>query len=297
VLYSHGTWSNYLAALATRHRGTPPVVWHIRNDHSKPATRWAGRALARWADVAAILAVSNAAAEPYRGLPNRCEVILNGVDYHAIERVSTPVALRAELGLPDDAVLVGFAGRLEPHKGIGVLLEAMREAVSRAPQLHLVVLGESARHAAHDQAGELRQKAHAWGIAAHVHLLGYIDGIESHLAALDVVSVPSICKDGCPRTAIESLALGIPLVGSDIGGIPEVIRDGGTGILVPPGDVARLAEALVALAASPELRRHMGTAAAADARTRFDSRRTAAAVANVLHQIGDVSALAARVPA
>lgn len=299
VLYSHGTWSNYIAALAARQRTTPPVVWHIRNDHSKPAARWAGRALAGWGDVAAILAVSNSAAAPYRGLRNRLEVILNGVDYEAIARVSAPANLRAQLGLDAGTLLVGFAGRLEPHKGVGVLLEAMRGAVARAPQLHLVVLGGSARHAGHDQAAALGEQAARWGIADHVHLLGYIDGVEPQLAALDLVSVPSICKDGCPRTAIESLALGVPLVGSNIGGIPEVVRDGETGILVPAGDAGALADALVALSRDIIRRERMSLAAAADARARFDSRRTAAAVARVLHDVAAPApaANAARVPA
>ena len=184
-------------------------------------------------------------------------------------------------------MVVGFAGRLAIHKGIGVLMEAFKLAAPHVPSLHLVVMGESARHASVDEVERLRSQAAAWGLASRVHLQGYTDHVESHLAACDVVVVPSLCRDSCPRTALEALAVGTPVVASRIGGIPEIVRDGLTGILVQPDSPAELADAIVALGRDSGRRRSMGEAAQKDAAHRFDSRRTAADVAEVLHSASE----------
>lgn len=278
VLYSHGTWSNYLAAAAGFRSRSLAVVWHIRNDHAKPALRFAGRTLANAAGVSTVLAVSQATAAPYAGIHARVAVIYNGVDMTAgtTERSG---ALRRRINAPDDAVLVGFAGRLAAHKGIGVLVDAFRQMAVRVPQAHLVVLGGSARHAVVDEVGALRSQAQAWGLADRIHALGFIADVEPYLRDLDITCVPSTCEDACPRTAIESLAYGVPLVASRVGGIPELVRQGETGLLVSPGSSPELAAALEAMVSDSQRRAEMARAAAADARERFDARQTARRVA------------------
>jgi glycosyltransferase involved in cell wall biosynthesis len=211
---------------------------------------------------------------------------MNGVDLADTETAAERPASREELGVAPDAIVVGFAGRLAEHKGIGILMEAFRLAAPGVPSLHLIVMGESARLAAHNQIETLRSQATAWGLASRVHLPGHIDRVESHLAACDLVVVPSVCRDSCPRTALEALAVGTPVVASRIGGIPEIVRDGLTGILVKPGSPAEFADAIVALGRDADRRRSMGEAARNDAVNRFDSRRTAAEVADILHDVG-----------
>jgi len=289
VVYSHGTWSSYLAAGLGMMGPTPPVVWHVRNDHSAFLARRGGRILARMGRVRAIIAVSNAAAEPYHGMRSPVHVVMNGVDLAAAEIAARRPVPRDRLGLGTDAVVVGFAGRLSEHKGIWVLMEAFRHAAGRLRSLHLLVMGESARHAAVDQVECLSSQATGWGLASRVRLPGYVDSIESHLAACDMVVVPSICRDSCPRTALEALAVGAPVVASRIGGLPEIVRDGVTGILVPPNSVEALADALVALGREPDRRHAMREAALKDAAHRFDSSRTAAEVAQILHRVARTS--------
>lgn len=285
VIYSHGTWSSYLAAVLGTLSKISPIVWHVRNDHSAFLARLGGRALARIGGVQAIIAVSQAAAQPYRGSPARLHVVMNGVDLGAAESAAKQPAPREQLGVGPDAVVVGFAGRLATHKGIGVLMDAFKLAASRLPSLHLVVMGERARHATANQVETLSSQAAASGLASRIHLQGYIDHVESHLAACDVVVVPSLCLDSCPRTALEALAVGTPVVASRIGGIPEIVRDGLTGILVTPNSPTELADAIVALGRDSNRRRAMGQAAKEDAAHRFDSRRTAADVAAVLRNV------------
>ena len=285
VLYGHGTWSCYLVAAIGRHADMPPVVWHIRNDHSAVGTRLGGRLAAQLGGVRAIIAVSDAAARPYAGLRPRLHVVRNGADLSAARTaVDTPVP-RTRLGLDESATAVGFAGRLTSPKGVDVLMNAFRLAAPRVPALHLVIFGESARHAPLDQVGAQRDRAQAWGLSSRVHLLGYVDQIEAHLAALDMVVVPSVCRDGCPRTVLEAMAVGRPVIASQTGGIPELVRPDVTGLLVPPGATAQLAEAMVTLATDPERRRRLGAGARHVAYEQFDSTHTAAKVASVLREI------------
>jgi glycosyltransferase involved in cell wall biosynthesis len=106
-------------------------------------------------------------------------------------------------------------------------------------------------------------------------------GVERALAGLDIVVIPSTCRECGSLTLIESLCLGVPVVASDIGGNPEMLREGEDGLLVPPGDPERLSEALVALATNHELRRGLAAGALAT-RSRFDSLEVARRAAAVL---------------
>lgn len=283
ILYSHGTWSNYLAACAGLHRSAPPVVWHIRNDHSKLATRTVGRWLACATPVRAVIAVSQSAARPYSGLSVPVEVVLNGTDLTDGVDTHSRGNLRSHLGLGGEDVLIGFAGRLASHKGIGVLMNAFHLAAPRLPRAHLAVLGGNARHATCDEVGMLRRQADDWGLSTRIHLLGYAKDPIPFMSAFDLCVVPSICRDACPRAVVEALSLGVPVVGSNIGGIPELVRDGANGVLVPPGAAAALADALVALGTDDERRRAMAQCAA-ESRARFDARHMASQVADVLFE-------------
>lgn len=285
VLYGQGTWANYLVALAAGD-GTDGLeaVWHVRNDHNPPVTRAIVRALARRRAVRAVIAVSASGARPYRGLSIRLEVVHNGVDRAVCDAAMARPELRAILGLSREVVLAGFAGRLVPHKGLDTLLSAFREVAGRRPDLHLAVIGGTPRDARRDVLGELRERARSWGLAARIHLPGYLPGVEPMIADLDLLVVPSIFPDPCPRVVIEGLSLGVPVIASRIGGIPELVRDGVDGLLVPPRDEAALARALGELAGDAPRRAAMREAGLARARTAFDAARVAARIAAIIRE-------------
>ena len=289
ILYSHNTWSHYvcaLAALRTSHSAlrTPvAAVWHIHNDHSRWLTRMVDRAAMRLGHVAAVAAVSSSIGRPFAGLRAPLTVITNGIDREACDAAARMPVLRERLGFDAGAVVVVYAGRLVAHKGIHVLMAAARTALPLAPNLHVVVLGGTPRHAGRDVVAALRAEADSWGLAGRLHFPGHVGEVERHVADADVAVVPSTCADGCPLAAIEALSLGVPVIASAIGGLPEIVRDGIDGVLVPPGDVAALAQAMVSLARQPDRRRHMARAAWDGARDRFDSVQMARRVAAVLH--------------
>jgi glycosyltransferase involved in cell wall biosynthesis len=179
-------------------------------------------------------------------------------------------ATREELHIAPDTFVVAVLGRLADWKGQDVLVRALAEAaLAEAGAVGLIAGDAYPGEAAPDIAG----LAASLGVADRVRLLGFRRDPGDVLAAADVVAVPSTRPDPLPNSAIEALAAGRPVVAAAHGGLPEIVRDRATGLLVRPGDPAALARALRELADDPERRAAMGQAAAADARERFGLER------------------------
>ena len=168
-------------------------------------------------------------------------LIYNGVD---LERYSTQEAcctLHAEYGVPAGAPIVGVVARLEPEKGHPTLLEAWPRVLATVPNAHLLVVGEGSQREA------LEAQAVALGPAGrHVTFTGRRDDIPAVTAALDVAALPSY-REAQGLSILEAMALSRPVVASAVGGIPEMIEDGRTGLLVPPHDADALATAITRL--------------------------------------------------
>lgn len=182
-------------------------------------------------------------------------------------------AARRTLGVPEDAVLIGVVARMQAHRRFDLLLAAMATLVVEHPEARLVVLGRGTR------AEELvARPARALGLERHVVLAGYrTDDYAPLLAAMDLFAYLVPGSDGSCRALREAAALGLPLVGTRRGAIPEIVVEGETGLLVDE-DPKALADAFSLLIEDPTRRRAMGTAAMRDARARFESDRAAAFV-------------------
>jgi glycosyltransferase involved in cell wall biosynthesis len=219
------------------------------------ATRWS---LSR---SAAVTAPSADLLERARrlGATGALERVPYGADASAFQVApGTGEALRRRLGLGEDAVVVAGVGRLIPVKGFEYLVDAHAAALASSPELRLVLVGDG------DGRSGLEARIRALGVSDTVVLAGAAPPAEipAYMAASDVIAVPSIRHggyvDGLPNVALEAMAAGKPVVGSRVGGIPELVRDGENGVLVPEKDAGVLAEALVALARDPELRARLG---------------------------------------
>ena len=143
--------------------------------------------------------------------------------------------------------------RLEPQKGHRILLQALSLLRAEFPNIRLICLGTGALK------DELTKIARDLGLENIVRFVGFRSNVGDWLAAVDIGVLPSF-YEGLPLTAVETLAAGIPLVATAVDGTPEVVIDGETGHLVPPGDPAAMAEAIGRLARQPELRRKFGLA-------------------------------------
>jgi glycosyltransferase involved in cell wall biosynthesis len=167
-------------------------------------------------------------------------LIYNGVDLERYDHQGPCCTLRDEYGMEPDSPIVGVIGRLELEKGHPTLLEAWPLVLRDVPGAYLVIVGEGSRQDA------LHQIAVEQGVERHVIFTGRRDDIPAVTAALDVAVLPSY-REAQGLTILEAMALSRPVVASNVGGIPEMIEDGVTGLLVPPHDAAALAGAITRL--------------------------------------------------
>ncbi len=153
-------------------------------------------------------------------------------------------------------ITIGFAARIEQLKGPMTLLEAFAAASRRCRGLRLIVAGAGTLQQ------EFTERAHALGVASRCEFTGIYTGPSerrSFMERLDVFALPSV-TEGTPNSIIEAMAQGLPIVATDVGGIPDVVSSA-TGILIQPNDTAALTEAIVQLAADAQLRQRMGESA------------------------------------
>jgi glycosyltransferase involved in cell wall biosynthesis len=185
----------------------------------------------------------------------RFAVIPNGVD---LSRFATPAprcGLRAEFGIPPDALLIGVVARLEPEKGHRHLVEAMPAILESAPDAWLVIVGEGS------EADALKAQAASFGrrVAERIVFTGRREDVSAITADLAVAVLPSL-REAQGISILEAMARRRPVVASTVGGIPEVITDGVDGLLVPPADPGALARAITSLLSDPSHRARIGEA-------------------------------------
>jgi glycosyltransferase involved in cell wall biosynthesis len=168
------------------------------------------------------------------------ELIYNGVDLERYERQEPCCTLPEEYGIEPGAKLVGVVARLDPEKGHPTLLEAWPLVLHACPEAYLLIIGEGQRRP------ELERQAAELRVAHRVIFTGRRDDIPAVTAALDVAVLPSY-REAQGLSILEAMALRRPVVASNVGGIPEMIEDGVSGLLVPPHDPPALANAIIRL--------------------------------------------------
>jgi len=256
----HTNTSVTLGGAAAARLAGVPHVWHVREIYAGFPRGWpALRGALRTA--ASLPCVSAATAAQLNGTP-QAEVVHDGLAT-APARAPRDHA-RAELGVGEGAFAVATLGRLSPWKGQDVLVRA----VAQTPGAVALIAGDAWR-GDEREARRLGELAASLGVAGRVRLLGFRDDVGTILGAADVVAVPSTQPDPLPNSALEAAAAGCCVVAAAHGGLPEIVRDGTTGVLVPPADAGALAGALGALRDDPARREALGAAAAADVRRRF----------------------------
>jgi glycosyltransferase involved in cell wall biosynthesis len=169
------------------------------------------------------------------------------------------------LGVDEDAIVLGYTGRMHGGKGIFLLFDAVTAAMAEQPRLHCVWLGDG------PGAPTLRDRAAAHSTANRHHFPGWIHDVHPYYSAFSMLAFPSIATETFGRVSVEAQAAGVPVLGSDIGGIPETLDAGVTGLLLPPGDVAAWREAILKLC-DPSLRMSMGAAAREYVQKHFSTR-------------------------
>jgi glycosyltransferase involved in cell wall biosynthesis len=235
-------------AMAARRSGTSPSV--VSTVHGRDRTRTLGRKLGNLfvlGRVARIIAVSEAVRQDvlksnWLLKPEKVVTVYNGID---IRRFSNPAVsvseARKRLGIPQDSPFVfGTVGRLMPVKGHDLLLKAFAEVISKQENAILVIAGEGPLDS------ELSGIAKRLSIGDRLRFLGYRADVPEILRALDAFVLPSR-SEGLPVSLLEAMGSGLPVIATAVGGVPEILTHGETGILAPAGRVDKLAEAMLQL--------------------------------------------------
>ena len=182
--------------------------------------------------------------------PTRIVAIPPGVDIGRFHPGVSGAGVRAELGL-DAASVVGLVANIRGSKGHNVFLEAAREVASREPAARFLIVGDGIGF------DDVRRRVGALGLEGVVRMLGFRRDIPEVMAALDVLVLPSIRSEAASQVIPQALAVGTPVVATDVGGSGELVRNGDTGRLVPAGDAAALAAAVLDCLADPARARAM----------------------------------------
>jgi glycosyltransferase involved in cell wall biosynthesis len=261
----HGVAMAGLALSMSTQPSQPPLVASRRVDfHLK------GSSLSRWKyrQVDCFICASEAIRQILLadGVPDeRTVTVHEGID---LERVASapPARLHEELWLPHQAPIVGNVAALVPHKGQRHLIEAAVLVVRQVPDARFVIAGE----------GELRpaleRQIREHRLEKHVLLAGFRPDVLSVHKAFDIFVLSSV-TEGLGTSLLDAMACARPIVATTAGGIPEVVADGETGLLVPPRDHHALADAIVRLLNDADLRRRLGEAGLARVRERFSADR------------------------
>jgi glycosyltransferase involved in cell wall biosynthesis len=214
------------------------------------------------------------------GFPgHRVETIYNGVDlpaYGAAAPDRASVRSRIDVG-PADFVVVQVA-RLDPIKDHATALRALEHAVRQRPSVRLVIVGDG------PQSESIANLVRARELGPYVRLLGHRSDIPQLLGAADLVLLTSL-SEGIPLSLIEAMGAGLPVVATRVGGVPEVVEEGRTGLLAPAGDDEQLAGLILRLAADPELRERLGQAGRERAVEFFSEDRMVASYDQIYHDL------------
>lgn len=288
LIHCHLPGDHHVVTAALRRAGlTTPVVRTVYDDAPPPPTR---RNRAMLAAAARVIALSKATGEGLRasarayGLePARVVDLDPPIDTVRFDPARGVLPRRAELGLAPGAFCLGIVARMQTHRRYEVLLEAVRHARERVPALHLVVIGRGT-----NQDTVAREPVRAMGLSHAVTFTGYLDGDDyvGTLAAFDakVFLVPG--SDGTCRAVREVLSMGVPVITSGVGILPELVRHEETGLVLSPEPSAdELSAAIVRMACDDALRARLGEAAREDAVARFSFQRFAAQVQAVYEDV------------
>jgi glycosyltransferase involved in cell wall biosynthesis len=209
--------------------------------------------------------------------PAKIDVIYNAVDFTQAQATIARAEMRKTLGLSSDARVAGVIARLTEQKGHQYLFAALASKPSLA-DVHLLVIGGGELH------DVLVHDVEAKGLASRVHFLGPRRDLGNLLAAMDLFVLPSLWE-GLPLSMVLAMGAGVPVVATRVAGVPEVVDDGRTGVLVAPGDPETLAAALARLFGDAELRQRLGADAKAAVLPRFGVDRYVDSIAGMYDRL------------
>jgi glycosyltransferase involved in cell wall biosynthesis len=307
IVHAHNPKPGLLAQLAARLAGVPVVVNTLHgfyfHDRMRPWARRFYVALekiaARCSDLILSQNEEDLAAAVRLGIarPERIRLLGNGIDLVRFDPARlAPGArrlIRASLGLPEDAPVVGFVGRLVEEKGVRDLLRAATIVLCRIPDARFLLIGGTDAEKPDRLTAEVAREL---GVERACVFTGVRQDMPALYRAMDVFALPSQ-REGFPRAPMEASAMGVPCVVTDVRGCRQAVAPFVNGLLVPAADPSALADALLQLLLDPHLARRLGEGGRRRALVEFDERRVFATVLAEYERLLAEKGLRARVPA
>lgn len=264
IVHAHDPHALAMAAIALSFGATSPAPSLVAS--RRVDFHLGGNSFSRWKyqQVHQFIAASGAIKDILveDGIPaERVDVVHDGIDVGKVQRLPV-IDIHSEFWLPHGVPVVANVGALVGHKGQRYLIDAMPIVMQEVPDVHLVILGE----------GELRpaleRQIKDLGLEKRIRLPGFREDVLQLVKSADLFVMSSI-TEGLGSAVLDAMAMGLAVAGTRAGGIPEAVVHGETGLLVPPGEAAPLAAAMVRLLADEALRKQYGEAGAVRVATRF----------------------------
>jgi glycosyltransferase involved in cell wall biosynthesis len=291
IILCHGYKADLVGRPAARLAGIPVAA---------VSRGWTGETFkVRWYDridrlflhrMDSVICVSAGQAEKVlaAGVPaSKVRVIRNAARPDAFRSANSAVRKTIESFLPQPGrQIVLAAGRLSPDKGFHVLIDAIPAVLTRVPEARWIICGDGT------QRSELEQQVRDSGLVGVVAFAGFRDDLDQWMPNADLFVLPSF-TEGLPNVLLEAHAAGVPVVATAVGGTPELVLEGQTGLLVPPGDPAALADRMTQLLADAALRQRMSRAARTRVREQFTFEVQARDYLNLFDEMLELNCIAA----
>ncbi len=253
ILCTHDYRTHLVGWLATRRTGVRWIAFSrgwTRENLKVKLYHTLDKIIIRFAD--RIVAVSGAQKQKLQRLlisAKKISVVLNAVALDAV-MPKEATDLRTKFGFPSDSIIVIAGGRFSAEKGQAVLVHAAAAAVKEEPRLRFLLFGEG------PDEEKIRRMTASLRLEGHLLCPGFEKNMTAAIAGADMLVNPSL-SEGLPNIVLEAMALGVPVVATRVGGVPEIMRHRTNGLLVPPGDVSALKEAILELCRTPSLRQEI----------------------------------------
>jgi|YNPMSStandDraft_1061717.scaffolds.fasta_scaffold01204_7 glycosyltransferase involved in cell wall biosynthesis len=261
IVHTHTSVAGVIGRLAARQSGIPVIVHMIHayacHPYVRQPKRWLYRQVERWLDRFTDHYIAGSDYIRAYGIANRIMPpekitrIYYAFRHERLKDSPNRNVARRDLGLPVDAPVAGVIARLERQKGVIFFIRALPKVLQQIPKAHFIIAGDGPlRSMLYEEAARLN-------ILSHLHFLGWREDVGRVLASLDVTVLPSLWE-AFGIISVESMAMGVPVIASRVGGIPEVVRDGETGLLVSPENSDELGRAIISLLADPAYAQRLG---------------------------------------
>ncbi len=275
VIYCNGTIAKIVGALIGYMNGTD-VIWHVRNIQHTWVLRYLIRKLSRFSAVKKIICVSNATADQFEDeVKQKILVVYNGLDPNEFDPEKTEGTLRKQYNIDKDTVVIGSTGRIVPRKGYEEFIRnvpLLFQRLGKENKIKFVIVGDTPHFFHMDYIDHLKSVVKELGLENYFIFTGYRDDINSFLVDMDIFFIPSNYPDPFPRSVIEAMSYGLPVVGFRIGGIAEAFEEGVSGFYSLPGDYENMINNLARLVEDKELRIKMGNEARKKVICSYDAR-------------------------